>query len=271
MICRSRRLRTGGDFGFRLTICHYFDIHWESQAKWHDIFLSVIDLHRFAEQITVDGWAVTPPVPSSATTALLRGVVAAYASNKRGGARNLLENVDIQALARSQPIRELAEAVLGDQCFAVRALFFDKTPSANWKVIWHQDLTIATREQSDVPGYGPWTKKAGVPHVQPPVPVLENMVALRVHLDPCGETNGPVRVISGSHRFGRLSAKQIDELRALHAENACVVEEGGILGFRPLIVHASSPAQATLHRRVIHLEFATGELASPLSWRHRIS
>ena len=34
----------------------------------------------------------------------------------------------------------LASAVLGASCAAVRAIVFDKTPTANWKVSWHQDL-----------------------------------------------------------------------------------------------------------------------------------
>ena len=54
----------------------------------------------------------------------------------------------------------------------MRALFFDKTPGANWPVLWHQDLTIAVAEQHDLEGWGPWSTKADVPHVQPPVPIL---------------------------------------------------------------------------------------------------
>ena len=46
--------------------------------------------------------------------------------------------------------RAAAEAVLGPRCFAVRAILFDKTSEANWKVAWHQDLTIAARAQADV-------------------------------------------------------------------------------------------------------------------------
>lgn len=74
---------------------------------------------------------------------------------------------------------------------------------------WHQDLTIAVQERLDVPGYGPWTVKAGVTHVQPPVAVLERMVAVRLHLDDCGAENGPVRVLRGSHRLGRMAAAEL--------------------------------------------------------------
>src|SRR5258708_10336185 len=66
-------------------------------------------------------------------------------------------------------IRSLVEPVLGQNAFAVRGLFFDKTQEANWKVPWHQDLTIVVKERLEVQGFGPWSIKEGVPHVQPPV------------------------------------------------------------------------------------------------------
>lgn len=229
------------------------------------------DAQSFATAISEHGWAVTPRICDDATVEHLRAIVAALAADGRGGARNLLDLLDVRALASSEPVRHLACSVLGDHCFAVRALLFDKTPEANWKVIWHQDLTIATCERYEVPGYGPWTEKAGVSHVQPPVSVLENMLAVRLHLDSCGAENGPVRVLAGSHRLGRLSADAIDALRRSQSETECLVEQGGVLAFRPLIVHASAPARAPAHRRVIHIELATGDLVPPLEWHRRVT
>jgi ectoine hydroxylase-related dioxygenase (phytanoyl-CoA dioxygenase family) len=225
----------------------------------------------FAHAIAERGWAVTPPILDGGTVQTLRAEVAPLAVDGRGGARNLLDNTRVRALAASTAVREFASAVLGDRCFAVRALLFDKTSAANWKVVWHQDLTIPTRARADVPGYGPWTHKAGVPHVQPPTDVLEQMLAIRLHLDPCGAENGPVRVLEGSHRLGRLSAAAIDELRRRQDEIDCLVDEGGILAFRPLILHASAPARAPGHRRVLHIEFAACELAPPLEWHWRVT
>lgn len=46
--------------------------------------------------------------------------------------------------------------------------------------------------------------------VQPPSEVLENMIAVRVHLDDCGMDHCPLRVIPGSHRHGWLD-DEIDE------------------------------------------------------------
>jgi len=228
-------------------------------------------MQSFVDAIRERGWASTNAVLDAAAVASLREVVAPYAIEGRGGARNLLPNENIRTLAVSSDIRGFAAAVLGDECFAVRALLFDKTPSANWKVVWHQDLTIPARARIDVPGFGPWTEKAGVPHVQPPVHILEQMLAVRIHLDACTATNGPVRVVERSHRLGRLSAGAIDELRRTESECECLVEQGGILAFRPLIVHASARATEPAHRRVIHIEYASHALPSPLEWHQRVA
>jgi len=231
---------------------------------------SIVDLTALAAAIEERGWATTPPLLADAEVVALREALAPHATEGRGGARNLLAHACVRALATSSAVRALAAAVLGDGCFAVRALLFDKTPAANWKVVWHQDLSIATRQRVDVPGFGPWSEKAGVVHVQPPVAVLEQMLAVRIHLDECGPANGPVRVIDGSHKHGRLSTTQIDMLRRSEVERDCLAEQGGILAFRPLILHASAPASAPAHRRVIHIEYATQELPAPLEWYERV-
>jgi ectoine hydroxylase-related dioxygenase (phytanoyl-CoA dioxygenase family) len=165
-----------------------------------------------------------------------------------------------------------AEAALGLGASAVRGILFDKTPGATWKVVWHQDLTVAVRERREVEGFGPWSEKDGVPHVQPPTALLARMVAVRVHLDDCTTTNGPVRVIPGSHRTGRLSASDVDRWRATAPEVVCTVPRGGVLAFHSLLLHASSPALEPAHRRVIHVEYAGAgwaELPGGLAWHER--
>jgi ectoine hydroxylase-related dioxygenase (phytanoyl-CoA dioxygenase family) len=229
------------------------------------------DTDSFAADIARKGWAITGPLFSPEEIALLRHAVSTLATDGRGGARGLLDRTDVRQLAVHPKVRALTTAVLGDSCFAVRALLFDKTPTANWKVVWHQDLTIATVTRADVSGFGPWTEKAGVPHVQPPVTVLEAMIAIRVHLDPCNAENGPVRVLDGTHQLGRLPVATIDELRARQPERDCLVEEGGVLAFRPLLLHASAPSITPSHRRVIHIEYAAHDLPSPLIWHQRVA
>lgn len=226
---------------------------------------------QLATRIERDGFAVIPTALNHAEIASLltavEGISAAVVESSRGGARGLFERVPVvHSLASHTFVRGSAVAVLGSKCLPVRALLFDKTAAANWKVVWHQDLTIAVRARHDVEGYGPWSTKAGVPHVQPPISVLERMVAVRVHLDDCGANNGPVRVLPGSHRAGRISAAEVEVWRRRVAEVSCLVPRGGLLVMRPLLLHASSPAKSPGHRRVIHIEYAATELAGGLAW-----
>ena len=181
--------------------------------------------------------------------------------------RRLCELVPCVAeFARSPAVRSLIEPVLGTGARVVRSLLFDKTPDANWKVPWHQDLTIAVKERREVADFEPWSTKAGVPHVQPPVTILESMLTLRLHLDDCGLDNGPLRVLAGSHRLGVLDSAAIAAMRSQVAEDLCTASLGDILLMRPLLLHASSAARIGGHRRVIHLEFAGEDLPCGLHW-----
>jgi len=215
--------------------------------------------------IEADGFAIVPKAVDEQTIdALIWGLERAH-----GGSllRNVLRAVPgVRELAMAPPIRSLVEPVLGQNAFAVRGLFFDKTQEANWKVPWHQDLTIAVKERLEVQGFGPWSIKEGVPHVQPPVALLERMLTLRVHLDDCGELNGPLKVLSGSHRTGLLGAEANQAWRRKAEAKPCFVPRGGILVMRPLLLHGSSSAQLPHHRRVIHLEFAAELLPDGLAW-----
>ncbi|HUJ72241.1 MAG TPA: phytanoyl-CoA dioxygenase family protein [Verrucomicrobiae bacterium] len=222
-----------------------------------------------------NGYAVVPDVVTAETVASLVEAMEHGAPGsgalRRGtavyGARNLLrENPAVRALADSETVRSLVESVLGTSAFAVRGLFFDKTPSANWPVAWHQDRTIAVREKHDVPGFGPWTVKAGVPHVQPPPEILENMLTVRVHLDECDETNGPLQVVAGSHRGGFLDNEAIRSCITDTHPVSCLVPRGGAVLMRPLLVHCSARATRPHHRRVVHLEFAARLLPGGLEW-----
>ena len=231
---------------------------------------AVLDLPAFAEQVRVEGWAVTPPLFSSEFLDRLTNEVGAVddRTSNRGGTRSLLELAAVRELAKSDAIHKLAAAVLGDNCFPVRGILFDKTPSANWKVTWHQDLTIAVRNCEVIDGFGPWSVKEGVVHVQPPTEILERMLAIRVHLDQCGSENGPVRVIPRSHRFGRLSGTDIDAWKANEDATDCIAARGAVLAFSPLLLHSSSPARRPEHRRGIHLEFAAAVLPPALQWHY---
>lgn len=151
-------------------------------------------------------------------------------------------------------------------------MVFDKTMGLrngfgrNWKVAWHQDVTIAVKERREVEGYGPWSVKEGVVHVQPPARVLERMLTLRLHLDECRLGNGAVKVRVGSHRSGVVPVEAMGTLRAALRERACECDAGGVMFMKPLVCHASGAATVMGRRRVVHVEYAVGELDGGLEW-----
>jgi ectoine hydroxylase-related dioxygenase (phytanoyl-CoA dioxygenase family) len=184
----------------------------------------------------------------------------------RGGARNLLDFPEMLVLAESSVVRNEVEAVLGRSARVVRGILFDKTEGANWKVPWHQDVTIAVVNKVEAEGFGPWSMKAGVLHVQPPATVLERMVSVRLHLDDCPKKNRALRVIARSHTSGKLEERLIQELAERSATVTCSMLRGGVLMMRPLLLHASSASTIPGHRRVIHFDYAAAELPSGMNW-----
>src|SRR5204862_4238864 len=128
----------------------------------------------------------------------------------------------------------------------------------------HQDLTLAVRARAEVLGFGPWSVKDGVPHVQAPAELLEQMITLRLHLDDCDESNGALLVLSGSYRFGKIPTEQIRGLEKECPENVCKARAGEGLLMRPLLLHASSRSRSDGHRRVLHIEYSGFELQEPL-------
>ena len=209
------------------------------------------------------GVELVPAVLAADETAAWRERLGAVSS---AGRRRLLAEPEVAAFAASARLLALVRPHLNDEPRAVRAIFFDKTPDANWLVPWHQDLTLAVRERADVPGFGPWSVKDGVPHVQPPAEWLARMVTLRLHLDDAGASNGALRVIPGSHRHGRLAPGEVSALRQAGSEVTCEARAGDGLLMRPLLLHASARSASPAHRRVLHIEYAGFSLPPPLAW-----
>jgi len=215
------------------------------------------------EDISQSGFALIPSVMNSADR---QSLLATLGPVTGAGRRGLLDLPEVSALARSERWLELIRPHLPREPQPVRAIFFDKSPEANWGVPWHQDLTIALQARTEVPSFGPWSVKDDIPHVQPPAVLLEQMLTLRLHLDDADEANGALRVLAGSHRHGRLNGERILELRASGTESLCIAAAGDALLMRPLLLHASSRSTSPRHRRILHIEYAGFLLPEPLRW-----
>ena len=92
------------------------------------------------------------------------------------------------------------------------------------------------------------------------------MLTVRIHLDDTHESNGALRVLPGTHRYGRLDAGQIEYWKERQTAVTCAVKRGGVLVMRPLLLHSSMQAVDPLHRRVLHFEYSPDDLPGRLKW-----
>lgn len=175
------------------------------------------------------------------------------------GLTKLIWNKEIQAVVRN---------LFGADYFIVKSIYFDKPPSSNWSVAWHQDLTISVDKKMAIEGFGPWTVKQNQFAVQPPLPLLESNYTIRIHLDDTDENNGALQVIPGSHAIGVCRPETIN--RGNTSIKTCNIPAGGIMIMRPLLLHASGRTVNEQRRRVLHIEFSNQQLPEGLSWSERL-
>jgi ectoine hydroxylase-related dioxygenase (phytanoyl-CoA dioxygenase family) len=164
-------------------------------------------------------------------------------------------------------LRALIADHFGADYFVVKSIYFDKPEHSNWFVAWHQDLTISVDKKINLDGFGPWTTKQDQFAVQPPLPFLENIFTVRIHLDDTDEHNGALRVIPGSHRKGIYRYSSYENA---NAEETCRVKKGGVMIMRPLLQHASNRTTNGTRRRVIHMECGNMALPAGLDWAEKM-
>lgn len=172
----------------------------------------------------------------------------------------------VENLVRKGSFTAAARQILGPDAFAVRAIFFNKIEKVNWHVPWHQDISIPIKERVEVPGFSAFNMKEGVLHANAPAAVLEQLLILRLHLDPATAANGAMQLIPGSHAHGRLSDPPEGHALPVQPE----IMAGEILRLRPLLFHASAHSRSDTPRRVVHIEYAAQELPGGLEWATRI-
>ena len=211
-----------------------------------------------------DGAALHPGAALPLLPAL--DAIADRAPRDRAGTR-LHDDPALAALLNAGPLHAIAADAIGSTARAVRAILFDKSPAVNWALGWHQDRTIVVQERHDVPGFGPWSVKAGLQHVEPPFDVIAAMVTLRVHLDDVPADNAPLLIAPGSHRLGRVSEAAIDDVATCGDSIACLARRGDVWAYATSIVHASASSGRAGRRRVVQIDYAASDLPAPLAWR----
>ncbi|WP_245661814.1 phytanoyl-CoA dioxygenase family protein [Sphingomonas pruni] len=148
----------------------------------------------------------------------------------------------------------------------VRMILFDKSAATNWALGWHQDRTIVVRNRAEVSGFGPWTTKAGLHHVAPPIELLERMMTIRIHLDRVPGANAPLLIAPGSHLLGRVREAEISAIVERLGMHRCLAEAGDIWAYATPILHASDAAREPGRRRVLQVDYAAEHLSGGLEW-----
>lgn len=208
--------------------------------------------------IEQDGFEIIPDiVPAKAISRVTESLEQFGTRRSRAGIRNVLRIPAIRDLAWEPALLDFAKQALGKGATPFRATLFDKSPHSNWLVVWHQDTALPLRDRQETPGWGPWSVKQGVTCAHAPASALEQVLAIRVHLDDSNEDNGPLKTLPATHNYGVLTDDQIYGLANEAIAVECLVNAGGILLMRPLLVHASSKAKSDVRRRVLHIEYAS--------------
>lgn len=171
------------------------------------------------------------------------------------GIRNLMSNRAVRTIANDRRLSAFAGSFFGRQVVPFKATLFSKTGKANWLVAWHQDTALPVERVPDREGWGPSSVKNGVAFVHAPTEALSKILALRIHLDASTESNGPLRVIPGSHKKRLIDDKEFYEWMRRKAVTCCV-GKGGVIAMSPLLIHASSKCLRDEPRRVLHIEYA---------------
>lgn len=228
--------------------------------------MAEIDLLDQSARLKVAGHESFGPVIGSS---LARAAREELFESGRAGTRCLLDETVVREIAIEVRGTLAAAGRLPTSAVAVQAIAFDKTPAANWKVTWHQDVMFPFARPVSAAGFALSSAKDGVDYARPPQPVLEALLAVRIHFDDCDATNGPLRVSPGTHLHGILRSTEISGLVSRHGETVCLARAGEALLMKPLLLHASSPALEPKHRRVLHLVYHSGD-ATAEPWHRAI-
>jgi hypothetical protein len=211
-----------------------------------------------------DGAELWPGAASGHLEAIVRAL--ASQPGDQAGVRLTGISVLSDLLGAQGQIGVRVAGTLGSATRPVRMILFDKSAATNWALGWHQDRTIVIRKRVEVPGFGPWTIKSGLPHVAPPIELLERMMTIRIHLDAVPITNAPLLIAPGSHQLGRVPEAEIENAVARHGAVACLAEVGDVWAYSTPILHASDAAAEPRRRRVVQVDYAAEDLPGGLEW-----
>jgi ectoine hydroxylase len=164
------------------------------------------------------------------------------------------------ALVRHPRLVDLAEALVGDRVYVYQCKVNLKNPQVGRQWPWHQDFAF-------------WSIEDGMP--------APDAVNIAINLDEVHESNGPLTVLSGSHRLGivrspdagepvaggdwrghvsadlthGMPGERAAELARDHPRALLLGPPGTISAFHPNIVHSSSDNLSADRRTVLFITY----------------
>lgn len=230
-----------------------------------DIEPDMLSLDDISAELEREGCLLLPECLTRARIDYWRDVLSTFNRAEEGvfhrqaevyAARNVLQRIgEVRRAMLEPPLPTVLSHLLGLHFGLVRVLYFDKPPGQTWALPWHKDLKIAV--QPDPPPSDLYSRprdRAGVPHAEAPLEVLESMLTVRIHIDEMTASNGALVVLPGSHSTGKKLPSQGD-----FAPRSILGAAGDVFLMRPLLAHCSgrSEADSIEHRRILHLEFSS--------------
>jgi len=180
------------------------------------------------------------------------------AAGKRWAGRELAALMQSPAM---QPVRRKLGELLPEMA-VLRAVAFRKDADANWFVPAHQDRSIPVPSPALLPGFDNLTRKEGGWQAEAPIELLAEMRNLRIFVDRATVDDGPLEVMPGTHRRGRIEQAEIPAI--LGQWLPMTGESGDAVILSPLLLHRSRRASEPSGRRVLQIECVPAELAEAL-------
>lgn len=187
--------------------------------------------------------------------------VAARWMPRGGGCEVLGEDWDF--VSRHRGLHDLACSLIQKPLMLLRGVCFEEAASANWFEPWHQDRSRAVRWGVDK-AISPMDhrlldkmREQGARKWGEFLPdVLSQLVSLQVHLDDCGEDDGPIEVALGSHVYGALRREAVGRRVARSKTGLCLARRGDIVAMSPFLLRRSQRAKSpTCRRKMLHLDY----------------
>ena len=228
-------------------------------------------LLTIADEYIRDGWYTLPQRLDPAILANIRASIERISGMKREEVVCEEDGHTVRALHgchRFDPVcaelvglpllLDLAEAIIGDKVYVYQFKVNIKGARNGEKWPWHQDFAF-------------WKYEDGMP--------TDRAVNIAINLDEVHESNGPLQVLTGTHKLGlvdpgssdghggdwrehvsanltyTVSDDSVARLKESHPVQHLVGPPGTISAFHPSIVHASSPNRSSDRRTVLFITY----------------